>query len=89
MTLQRETENMSKHEDHGGHSARDEMSKTTGDEADLTSDRKMPEAESYVPVPRSLSPPPTLPELNLNGYGSRGGSILGDGDDLFKSIGRD
>ncbi|KAL8822987.1 MAG: hypothetical protein Q9191_006288 [Dirinaria sp. TL-2023a] len=89
MTLQRETENTQKHYDHGGHSARDEIPKATGDEAELISDRKMSEAESYVPVPRSPSPPPTLPELNLNGYGSRGGSILGDGDDLFKGIGKD
>lgn len=89
MTLQRETENAQKQDDSGGYGAADELRKASVDESAVMSDRKMSEAESYVPVARSPSPPPTLPELNLNGHGSGGGSLLEDGDDLFSSIGRD
>ena len=51
----------------------------------------MSEAESYLPVERSDSPPPKLPELDLGlAGGGRGSGLLDDGDDdLFANIGKD
>ena len=60
------------------------------DETEDGYDVRMSEAELYLPVERSDSPPPKLPELNL-GLGAGGGSgFLDDGDDdLFANIGKD
>ena len=55
----------------------------TGDESDV----RVSEAGSYVPVQRSDSPAPVLPELNL-GLGGMGNGSLTEVD-MFASIGKD
>lgn len=58
--------------------------------SDTGSDVRLSEAESYLPVERSDSPPPKLPELNLGVGSERGSGLLDDGDDsMFANIGKD
>lgn len=52
-------------------------------------DSRLSEADSYVPVARSESPPPKLPELNLGLGGGTGNGFLKEADDMFASIGKD
>ena len=59
---------------------------TTGDES---ADVRMSEADSYVPVQRSDSPPPVLPELNLSLGGGMGNGSLTEVDEMFANIGKD
>ena len=60
------------------------------DTADDGSDVRTSEAESYLPMERSDSPPPKLPELNLGVGGEKGSGLLDDGsDELFANIGKD
>ena len=54
------------------------------------SDVRTSEAESFLPVERSDSPPPKLPELNLGVDGEKGSGLLDDGKaDMFANIGKD
>ena len=50
---------------------------------------RVSEAGSYVPVQRSDSPPPVLPELNLGLGGKLGNGSLTEVDDMFANIGKD
>ena len=58
-------------------------------EAEDGEDIRMSEAESYVPVARSNSPPPKLPELNLGLGGGTGNGFLTETDNMFANIGKD
>ncbi len=87
MSLQRETEASRKHEGTGNgrlDSPRTAFSDTAVEEPEM-----MSEEESYMPVERPSSPPPKLPELNLDVGGGRGSFINGGAEDLFGHIGRD
>ena len=54
------------------------------------SDVRMSEAESFSPVQRTASPPPVLPELDLQLGSYKGGGFLSDNsEDMFANIGKD
>lgn len=86
MSLQRETETSRKPEGPEDGRLDSPTIAMAVEEPEMMSEE---EEESYVSVERPSSPPPKLPELNLD-VGVRGGSFINGGaDDLFGHIGRD
>jgi hypothetical protein len=87
MSLQQETEASRKHEGTGN--GRLDSPTTAFSDTAVEEPETMSEEESYMPVERPSSPPPKLPELNLDVGGGRGSFISGGAEDLFGHIGRD
>lgn len=84
MNLQRETEASRNYEEHENGRIDSPTIATAVEEPEM-----MSEEESYVSVERPSSPPPKLPELNLDVGGGQGSFINGGAEDLFGHIGRD
>lgn len=84
MSLQRETEASRKHEGTEEGRLDSPTIATAVEEPEM-----MSEEASSVSVERPRSPPPKLPELNLEVGGGQGSFINGGAEDLFGHIGRD
>lgn len=84
MNLQRETEASRNYEENENGRVDSPTIATAVEEPET-----MSEEESYVSVERPSSPPPKLPELNLDVGGAQGSFINGGAEDLFRHIGRD
>lgn len=87
MSLQRETEAPRKPEGPEDGRLDSPTIATAVEEPEMMSEEE--EEESYVSVERPSSPPPKLPELNLDVGARQGSFINGGADDLFGHIGRD
>ena len=87
LSLQRETIAAEQREgDRSGRST-SPASETRHSAAEETVD--MAEEEPYVYLERPRSPPPKLPELNLQAGAGQGSFLNGGAEDLFGRIGRD
>jgi len=87
MSLQRETEAL--RQDEGTGNGRLASPSTAYIDPAVEEPERMSEEESYLPIERPSSPPPKLPELNLDASGGQGSFINGCAEDLFGNIGRD
>ena len=87
LSLQRETEAAQQREGNGNGTLGSSLHET--EDVAVEEPEEMSEEETYVPVQRPRSPPPKLPELNLEAGEGQGSFMNGGVDDLLGSIGRD
>ena len=87
LSLQRETNAAGQREGGGSGRMTSPTSGTRHSAAEESVD--MAEEEPYVHVERPRSPPPKLPELNLQAGDGQGSFLSGGAEDLFGRIGRD